>query len=227
MRSIVTAIFLALTPLFSEQLKAQVLPSDEGMFASIPISGYVGFESNKVFPDLFAQSKGRVVEALVSYGDKCSVDLYGLKDLDPSGIGDEISIGASCRFAIGKAKAEVWVARSEYRAAAGLTDFTARLEFGAGWDAMLSYYQWDGQNPDGYSAQVGYTIPVVEAVTLRPSVIYTAGFGEPAIVAAGFDLRWTIVKGISLGATTYLPVIREQKNDGRKPWLIFGVRYSF
>lgn len=191
------------------------------------ITGFVGMASQKVFPDLFAQSRGLVVEGLVSYGRDCSVDLYGLKDLHPSGAGDEVSLGASCRFDLGKTvRAEVWVARSQYRVGAGITDFTARLESGR-WDVMLSYYQWDGQNQDGWSAQVGYTIPVAEAITLRPSIVYTAGFGEPAILATGFDLRWQVAKGVSLQATTYLPTIREERNDGRKMQLIFGIQYQF
>lgn len=189
-----------------------------------PVTAECKFKNQEVFPDLFPQSAGAVAQCALSIGDEFSFDLYASKDL-ASSIGDEVAFGFSWRFDVSTIQAEVWVSRSQYRDSPGLTDLTAKLAHGA-FDLTVSYYQWD-KNPDGFSAAVGYTIEVAKPLSLRPSLVYTQGFGDTAVVAAGLDVRYRFDDHWAVEVTGYLPVWRDRHDDGRKPQLMFGLAYSF
>ncbi len=190
------------------------------------VSVGVDFKSAYVLDDAIVATDGPVVQgwASVNITDNCSLDAWGSKGLDTN-TGDEVDLGASCRFDLGS-NTELKVVANRYIFFAGTPDMTA-LEAVVSHgpvDVGVAQYIWDGGLADATRIQVGYNAELAPRLSGRAEVTYETGFGLRDTVVLGADVRYSVTDNVSVFATGYLPV-RESGANG--PKLLGGISMSF
>ena len=179
------------------------------------VTGSIDFKSSHTLDDGFVQTDGPVLQGSLSFrlGDTCSLDAWGSKGLDRT-VGDEIDLGASCRFDLGQDfKAEVVVSR--YLLLGGvpdMTEVTVGLSKGPG-DLSVGHYFWSGGLQSATRVQFGYNTELAAKLSARAEVTYETGFDLKDTIVLGADLKYAITDKLSLGVTGYAPVIKSGGND--------------
>ena len=207
MRSIVPLLLAAGAALVSTSALAEE--------TSPLITGGIDLKSGYVLDDALVSTDGPVLQGFISVNvtDKCSLDAWGSKGLDRT-VGDEIDLGASCRFDLGQDfKAEVVVSR--YLLLGGvpdMTEVTVGLSKGPV-DLSVGHYFWSGGLQSATRVQFGYNTELAAKLSARAEVTYETGFDLKDTIVLGADLKYAITDKLSLGVTGYAPVIKSGGND--------------
>lgn len=204
------SVYMALAPVI-------LLPAP----AFAQVSGEVGVYSQYLDDDLLPLTPRPVVQAgvYVEVNNNCSLDVWANKGIDTRE-GDELDVGASCRFNIGQdTEVEVIAYRDILRGQDDITEMSARVTHGPV-DVTVLYFAWD-KNPDALRITAGYTVKATDKLSLRPAVVYQSGFGERDILGGGLYATYRLTNEFEVVGKAIVPF----KGD-RNPQVSVGLKYS-
>lgn len=190
------------------------------------VSAGASLKSSYTLDDGIVATDGPVVQgwASVNITEQCSLDVWGSKGLDTN-TGDEVDLGASCRFDLGEG-VKAKVVANRFLLLGGvpdITELTVGLSKGPV-DLTVSQYIWDGGLEDATRVQVGYNADLAPKLSGRGEVTYETGFGLKDTVVLGADVSYAITEKLSVFATGYLPVKKSGANSEK---VVVGLSFNF